>query len=189
MAENNPRVVFERLFGSSDSTDARVRASRLRQDRSILDSVTVASEAASADAGSVGQHEAERLSGVTPGHRAPNPEGRGAEHEAGPRRGAAGRCARRVRAARAAALRPAGAGLSVRSDEGDHVHVRPRADRPSVSSDRDSRTASSTDAPSERRREDGEVHRDSAVSRRAVRRRIWRSCRRPRTATARCSIT
>jgi hypothetical protein len=40
MAENNPRVVFERLFGSSDSTDARLRASRLRQDRSILDSVT-----------------------------------------------------------------------------------------------------------------------------------------------------
>jgi hypothetical protein len=40
MAENNPRVVFERLFGSSDSTDRRVRAARLRQDRSILDSVT-----------------------------------------------------------------------------------------------------------------------------------------------------
>jgi hypothetical protein len=40
MSENDPRVVFERLFGSSDSTDARVRASRLRQDRSILDSVT-----------------------------------------------------------------------------------------------------------------------------------------------------
>jgi hypothetical protein len=40
MAENNPRVVFERLFGSTDSTDPRVRAARLRQDRSILDSVT-----------------------------------------------------------------------------------------------------------------------------------------------------
>jgi hypothetical protein len=40
MAENNPRVVFERLFGSSDSTDPRVRVSRLQQDRSILDSVT-----------------------------------------------------------------------------------------------------------------------------------------------------
>ena len=39
MAENNPRVVFERLFGSSDSTDGQVRASRLRQDKSILDSV------------------------------------------------------------------------------------------------------------------------------------------------------
>src|SRR6266849_311631 len=39
-AENNPRVVFERLFGSTDSTDPHVRASRLRQDRSILDSVS-----------------------------------------------------------------------------------------------------------------------------------------------------
>jgi len=39
MAENNPRVVFERLFGSSESTDPRVRASRLQRDRSILDSV------------------------------------------------------------------------------------------------------------------------------------------------------
>ena len=28
MAENNPRVLFERMFGSSDSTDARVRAAR-----------------------------------------------------------------------------------------------------------------------------------------------------------------
>src|SRR5213076_1599314 len=40
MAENNPRVVFDRLFGGSDSSDPRVRAARLRQDRSILDSVT-----------------------------------------------------------------------------------------------------------------------------------------------------
>jgi hypothetical protein len=40
MAENNPRIVFERLFGSADSTDDGVRAARLRQDRSILDSVT-----------------------------------------------------------------------------------------------------------------------------------------------------
>ena len=39
MSENDPRVVFERLFGSSDSTDARVRTARLRQDKSILDSV------------------------------------------------------------------------------------------------------------------------------------------------------
>ena len=40
MAENNPRVIFERLFGSSDSTDPRLRASRLKQDQSLLDSVT-----------------------------------------------------------------------------------------------------------------------------------------------------
>jgi Protein of unknown function (DUF1552) len=39
MAENNPRVLFERMFGSSDSTDSRVRAARLSQDKSLLDSV------------------------------------------------------------------------------------------------------------------------------------------------------
>jgi hypothetical protein len=40
MAENNPRVLFERMFGSSDSTDARVRAARLSQDHSLLDSIS-----------------------------------------------------------------------------------------------------------------------------------------------------
>ena len=38
--ENNPRAVFERLFGSTDSTDVKARLARLRQDRSILDFVT-----------------------------------------------------------------------------------------------------------------------------------------------------
>jgi hypothetical protein len=38
--ENDPRAVFERMFGESDSTEAHVRASRLRQRRSILDSLT-----------------------------------------------------------------------------------------------------------------------------------------------------
>ena len=38
--ENNPRAVFERLFGAADSTDTRARLARLRQDRSILDFVT-----------------------------------------------------------------------------------------------------------------------------------------------------
>jgi len=38
--ENNPRAVFERLFGDSDSTDERARAARAQKDRSILDSVT-----------------------------------------------------------------------------------------------------------------------------------------------------
>jgi hypothetical protein len=39
MAENNPRVLFERMFGASDSTAKGVRQSRLKQDRSLLDSV------------------------------------------------------------------------------------------------------------------------------------------------------
>jgi hypothetical protein len=37
--ENNPRAVFERLFGDSGSTDSRARLARLRQQRSVLDSV------------------------------------------------------------------------------------------------------------------------------------------------------
>ena len=38
--ENNPRVVFERLFGDSGSTDPAVRKARLAKDASLLDSVT-----------------------------------------------------------------------------------------------------------------------------------------------------
>jgi hypothetical protein len=37
--EHNPRAVFERLFGDSESTDARARLGRAREQRSILDSV------------------------------------------------------------------------------------------------------------------------------------------------------
>lgn len=40
MSENNPRVLFERMFGASDSTDSKVRAARLAEDRSLLDSVS-----------------------------------------------------------------------------------------------------------------------------------------------------
>ena len=38
--EHNPRAVFERLFGDSGSTERAVREARLRQHKSILDSVT-----------------------------------------------------------------------------------------------------------------------------------------------------
>ena len=37
--ENNPRAVFERLFGTSGSTDPEARLARRRRDRSILDAV------------------------------------------------------------------------------------------------------------------------------------------------------
>jgi len=37
--ENNPRAVFERLFGDNQSTDPSARLARLETDRSILDSV------------------------------------------------------------------------------------------------------------------------------------------------------
>ena len=38
--ENNPRAVFERLFGDSGSTDSAARLARVRQQKSILDEVT-----------------------------------------------------------------------------------------------------------------------------------------------------
>ena len=37
--ENDPRAVFERLFGTTGSTDARARLDRIKRDRSILDFV------------------------------------------------------------------------------------------------------------------------------------------------------
>ncbi len=37
--ENDPRAVFERLFGATDSTDVAARLARIRQDRSVLDYV------------------------------------------------------------------------------------------------------------------------------------------------------
>ena len=37
--ENDPRVVFERLFGDGGSTDPAVRRARIAEDRSVLDSV------------------------------------------------------------------------------------------------------------------------------------------------------
>ena len=38
--ESDPRAVFERLFGSSESTDPAVRRARQQEDRSVLDAVT-----------------------------------------------------------------------------------------------------------------------------------------------------
>jgi hypothetical protein len=38
--ENDPRNVFERLFGDRDTTDPALRSRRIREERSVLDSVT-----------------------------------------------------------------------------------------------------------------------------------------------------
>jgi hypothetical protein len=38
--ENNPRALFERLFGDADTTNADARLARIRKNRSILDSVS-----------------------------------------------------------------------------------------------------------------------------------------------------
>src|SRR5262245_52691898 len=52
--ENNPRVVFERLFGDTVSTDPKARRARVAQDKSVLDSVI---QEAAALKGSLGQND------------------------------------------------------------------------------------------------------------------------------------
>src|SRR4029079_3816914 len=56
--ENNPRVVFERLFGDSGSTDPKARLARIRQDKSVLDSVI---EEASRLQGTLGRGDRSKL--------------------------------------------------------------------------------------------------------------------------------
>ena len=53
--ENNPRAVFERLFGDSGSTDPAVRRARLEKDASLLDSVTERARALSRQLGATDQ--------------------------------------------------------------------------------------------------------------------------------------
>ena len=59
--ENNPRIVFERLFGDTGSTNPEVRMARLAQEKSILDSVIEAgkrlqSEMAAGDRAKLGDY-------------------------------------------------------------------------------------------------------------------------------------
>jgi hypothetical protein len=49
--EDRPRRVFERLFGDAESTDPAVRLKRIKQDRSILDSVSAKANALMGDLG------------------------------------------------------------------------------------------------------------------------------------------
>jgi Protein of unknown function (DUF1552) len=56
--ENNPRAVFERLFGDSGSTDPRTRRARIHQERSVLDSVI---EEASTLQGTLGRGDRVKL--------------------------------------------------------------------------------------------------------------------------------
>lgn len=64
--ENNPRAVFERLFGESDSNDPAERLRQIRKDRSILDSLA---EDVARLAGSVGPSDRAKLSEYLDGIR------------------------------------------------------------------------------------------------------------------------
>ncbi|MSO20561.1 MAG: DUF1552 domain-containing protein [Acidobacteria bacterium] len=57
--ENQPRAVFERMFGDSDTTDPAERRDRIQKNRSLLDSVT---EAASSMMAGLGARDRGKLS-------------------------------------------------------------------------------------------------------------------------------
>ena len=121
MAENNPRVVFERMFGSSDSTDARVRAARLRQDRSLLDSVT---DRVKQLQKKLGPADNRKVDDYLTSLRDVERRIQKAEEQSA--KAAARRCSARrysgcVRGARAAVVRPATAGLPIRPDHGSSL--------------------------------------------------------------------
>jgi hypothetical protein len=55
--ENRPRAVFERLFGDAESTTPEARLARIREDRSILDSVMAKATRLNADLGAGDRHK------------------------------------------------------------------------------------------------------------------------------------
>ena len=89
--ENDPRVVFERLFGDSGTSDSSVRRERLSWDRSILDSVTSDRHGSPARAGYGRPPQDGRVPGIGSRRGASDPARGRAEHE----RAAVGVAARR----------------------------------------------------------------------------------------------
>ena len=139
--ENNPRVVFEQMFGDSGSTDPAVRRARMQRDRSILDSVTgkvadLKREIGQADSLKVDEY----LEGVRDIERRIERAEQQERYDVpgtGPARGHS----RHVRRARRADVRPAGAGPSDRPDPRDLVHAGARGELEDLHRDRHSRRA------------------------------------------------
>ena len=151
--EWNPRAVFERLFGDSGSTDRAAREARLRQHKSILDSVD----------GQAGEPQARartaairpRSNEYTDAIRDVERRIERAEEQQRPRaaddRAAAGRAAG-VRRSPGADARPAAAGVPVRSHARHLVHDRQGTERAALSADRRARSAPSAVASQRRAR-------------------------------------
>ena len=132
--ENNPRVVFERLFG--DGGTAERRAAQARRNHSILDSVLddlnrLQRQLGPGDRTVVGDYvdavrEVERrISGRRRAQRRRTPDARAADWRP-----------RTLRRAREADVRAAVAGLPRRHHARRHLHARTRVELPHLSGDR-----------------------------------------------------
>src|SRR6185503_4853547 len=136
-AETNPRFVFERLFGSGDTAEAR--AARSREDRSILDGVT---QEISQLRRKLGQRDGLKLNEYLDGIR--DVERRIARSESTPE-------------GFTVPSRPAGARLPGRHHPGLVIDDGAREHQPLVRGDRPARGASFDVAPRQQPGEDGGV--------------------------------
>ncbi len=138
--EINPRVAFERMFGRAGDADSRLR--RMRENRSILDSIA---EEARRLQRRVGAQDRARLSDYLDDVREIERRiQRNRVAECGERdvRGRAGRCAGVVRGARGADVRPAGRGVPGGPDPRLHLHDGARGEHADVPGARHRRGAS-----------------------------------------------
>ena len=129
--EINPRVAFERMFGRAGDADQRL--TRMRENRSILDSMAAEARELQRPVGRAGPRAARRLSGQRARDRAAHRADRSAQRRERHRGDGAGRRARDVRGARGADVRPAGGGLPGRPDARLHVHDGARGEPADVS--------------------------------------------------------
>ena len=139
--------------------------------------------------GALRRAEARRVPGGRPQHRAAHPARRAAGRPAVAGGLVPGRDSGVLRGARAADVRPDGAGLSDRHDPRDLADDGPRGERRDVSADRGHRAAPPPQPPPGHPGEDREAGEDQRVPHEAVQRGSWSRCRRRRTATGRCSTT
>ena len=185
--ENNPRVVFERLFG--DGGTAERRAAQARRNRSILDSVLDDFNRLQRQLGPGDRAVVERVGRCRARGRAADLGRRKAQQRRAPDARAAERCPRTLRRARQADVRAAVAGVPRRPHARRHVHARTRAELPHLSGDRRDRRSSRPLASPGSSRADREVREGRHLSGGAVGRGSSRSCSQRPRATARCWIT
>ena len=169
--ENNPRAVFERLFGDSDSTEPAARQARMAQRPQHprfghRERLRPAAHARTQRRGAADRVPRRRCATSSAAFSEPRPT---AAPRAPGRRTARRQHSGIVRGVREGDVRPAGARVSVRRDAHHHLHDRQGAQRPDLSGDRRARSASPAVAPPERSREAGQADQGEHVPRVAAR--------------------
>ena len=166
MAENNPRVLFERMFRIERQHGFESARGAFEPGQSLLDSVNDRVESSCRK--TLGQTPTTTRSTTISLHCAmwsgASARRKNRVRTRCPMCGSRREFRTRSRSMCGCSLRSAAAGLSIGPDAGHHIHVWPGADGPALSADRRARSASSADASPGEPGEDGEVHAHPAAS-------------------------